>query len=77
MLSHRTKSISELAAEEKMGSRWFARVLRLNYLAPDIQAAIMDGCQPADLTKSKLIFSAMPTDWEQQRRLLGFPTLNP
>jgi hypothetical protein len=48
--------------------------MRLNYLAPDIQAAIVDGVQPPDLTRVKLLSGALPLDWEQQRRFLGFPS---
>jgi site-specific DNA recombinase len=46
--------------------------MRVNYLAPDIQAAIVDGTQPADLTRGKILFGSLPLDWEQQRHLLGF-----
>ncbi|MDT8760519.1 recombinase family protein [Sphingomonas psychrotolerans] len=49
------------------------RALRLNYLAPDIIAAIVDGRQPADLTRRKLLNTSIPMDWVQQRALLGFP----
>jgi hypothetical protein len=51
----------------------FSRLVRLNYLAPDILAAIVDGTQPATLTRRKLIECDLPTDWGLQRRLLGFP----
>jgi len=64
MLSNRAKSIPELAREKKLGSKYFARLLRLNYLAPDIQAAIMDGAQPASLTSRQLVFSPLPLDWD-------------
>lgn len=74
LLEHRSKSITQLARDKKMGTKMFARLMRINYLAPDIQAAIMDGTQPAGLTRHKVLFSALPTDWEQQRRLLGFPS---
>jgi DNA invertase Pin-like site-specific DNA recombinase len=74
MLSNRSKSITQLATEKRLGSKYFARLLRLNYLAPDIQAAIMDGSHPAGLTRSRLVFSSLPLDWEQQRRLFGFPS---
>ena len=50
----------------------FARLVRLNYLAPDIVAAIIDGEQPADLTRQKLAQIDLPIDWPLQRRLLGF-----
>jgi DNA invertase Pin-like site-specific DNA recombinase len=72
MLTNRNKSISELAHEKRMGPSNFARTLRVNYLAPDIQAAIMDGTEPDDLTVWHLLYGPMPLDWEQQRRLLGF-----
>jgi hypothetical protein len=72
MLSNRSKSITQLATEKRLGFKYFARLLRLNYLAPDIQAAIMDGSHPADLTRNRLVFSSLPLDWEQQRRLFGF-----
>jgi hypothetical protein len=72
MLENRDKSIPELAKAKKMGPAHFARVLRANYLAPDIQAAIMDGTQPANLTQYDILNSALPLDWEQQRQFLGF-----
>lgn len=72
LLNNRAKSIAELAKEHGMGPSLFARMLRVNYLAPDIQAAIIDGAQPADLTRHKILYGSMPLDWEQQRQLLGF-----
>jgi site-specific DNA recombinase len=71
-LAHRSKSIAELAREKRMGPSTFARMLRVNYLAPDIQAAIVDGTEPDHLTAWHLLKGPMPLDWEQQRRLLGF-----
>lgn len=72
MLANRSKTISELAREKSMGPSTFARMLRVNYLAPDIQAAIVDGTQPEHLTCWHILKGPMPLDWEQQRRLLGF-----
>jgi site-specific DNA recombinase len=54
-----------------MGS--FSRLVRLNYLAPDIVSAIIDGTQPATLTRRQLIECDLLIDWDLQRRLLGFP----
>jgi DNA invertase Pin-like site-specific DNA recombinase len=51
----------------------FARLVRLNYLAPDIIAAILDGGQPEGVTRKTLMQLDLPTDWGLQRRLLGFP----
>jgi len=62
----------DLAHEKGMGATHFARLLRLNYLAPDIQAAIIDGTQPATLKRWTILHGPMPLDWEQQRQLMGF-----
>jgi site-specific DNA recombinase len=51
----------------------FARILRLNYLAPDIVTAILDGEHPEGLTRAKLIQANLPLDWALQRQVLGFP----
>jgi hypothetical protein len=51
----------------------FTRLVRLNYLAPDIIAAIRDGTQPPELTCGTLMGADLPMDWGLQRRLLGFP----
>ena len=49
----------------------FARLVRLNYLAPDIVSAIFDGSQPEGLTRKDVLMSNVPTDWAVQRRLYG------
>jgi DNA invertase Pin-like site-specific DNA recombinase len=73
VFGNRDHSVSDLArmAGRRVGS--FSRLVRLNYLAPDIVAAILDGTQPADLTRRRLIECDLPIDWALQRRLLGFP----
>jgi DNA invertase Pin-like site-specific DNA recombinase len=72
VLSRRQDSIREISADYKLGPSKFSRLLRLNYLAPDIKTAILDGTQPSTLSVHGLMYSALPLDWEQQRRLLGF-----
>lgn len=51
----------------------FARLVRLNYLAPDIVTAVFDGTQPPSLNRNVLLNSNVPTDWAIQRKLYGFP----
>jgi hypothetical protein len=51
----------------------FSRLVRLNYLAPDIMAAIVAGTQPAMLTPRRLIECDLPTYSGLRRRRLGFP----
>jgi len=48
-------------------------LIRLNYLAPDIIAAVFDGTQPPGLNRKVLLNSNVPTDWAVQRKLYGFP----
>jgi hypothetical protein len=48
------------------------RLLRLNYLAPDIITAIMDGAQPRELTRRELLDANLPLDWALQRKMFGF-----
>lgn len=51
----------------------FCRILRLNYLAPDIVAGILAGAQPHTLTCSRLLHGPFPLDWDLQRQVFGFP----
>ena len=56
-----------------MNESEITRVLPLAFLAPDIVRAILDGRHPEDLTAERLKrFAPLPTDWEAQRRTLGF-----
>ena len=50
------------------------RLLRLPSLAPDIITAIINGKNPSQLTAKKLmrLTTQIPTDWVEQRKLLGF-----
>jgi hypothetical protein len=70
---NRDKTVEEVARQFKRSASFFHRLLRINYLAPDIQAAIFDGRQPPDLTRKKLAFASIPMDWSQQRSMFGFP----
>ena len=65
--------VVEMAAKIGCHPKRFTRLVRLNYLAPDIIAAIRDGAQPAHLNCKTLMAADLPMDWTLQRRLLGFP----
>jgi hypothetical protein len=53
---------------------YLRRVLRLAFLAPDIQQAILDGAQPSGLKLKQIILRPIPFCWEDQRRAFGFDT---
>src|SRR5262249_9404074 len=60
-----------LAKREGVSPSYFTRLVRLSYLAPDITQAILDGCQPRDLTADKLLtHSRLPLTWHEQRTVL-------
>jgi site-specific DNA recombinase len=66
-------TLEDVAAQENIGGPYAARLIRLNYLAPDIIAAILDGKQPVDLTANRLMADTrFPLDWRAQRGALGF-----
>ena len=71
--TERSTSVSEFARRLHRRPGFFARVLRLNYLAPDIIASILDGTQPPGLSRKSLVNSNLPMDWALQRRMFGFP----
>ena len=73
IFENRQLSIEEAAARHRRKGGFFARVLRLNYLAPDIIASIMDGTQPPELSRKALLYGHIPSDWAHQRAMLGFP----
>ncbi|MEL7153295.1 MAG: hypothetical protein AAFN51_05790 [Pseudomonadota bacterium] len=47
-------------------------ILRLAFLAPDIQRAILDGRQPMHLNLETLKKTSIPLTWSEQRMALGF-----
>lgn len=55
------------------GKRHLWQLLRISWLAPDIQSAIVEGRQPAELTGRTLLRATnIPLDWAGQRALFGF-----
>ena len=74
----RNANISPLQAADVLASgtgvadAYDRKLAQLAFLAPDIQAAILDGRQPASLSLSALVQPDMPIDWEEQRRRFAF-----
>lgn len=65
-------TLEEAGAAEDMGAPYAARLMRLNFLAPDIVVAILNGRQPAALTATKLMADTrLPLRWTEQRKALG------
>jgi hypothetical protein len=51
-------------------------ILRLAFLAPDLQRDILAGRQPPGLNLERLIKMSIPLAWSEQRRALGWPHAN-
>lgn len=52
------------------------RIVRLAFLAPQIQKAILAGTQPRSLTLARLVDGPMPTLWSDQIRMAGMAELS-
>jgi site-specific DNA recombinase len=62
----------ETAEVEKAPDHPYKRsVIRLAFLAPDVQAAILEGRQPAGLNRQRLVVGEIPGAWEDQRRVFS------
>ncbi len=61
-------TIRDIEKAEGVTNSYVSRVLKLNLLAPDIVAAILDGRQSRALQLEKVAY-ALPALWAEQRKL--------
>ena len=70
----RGEGMDEVAAELGYGREYLADMLRTSYLSPSIISAIVDGRQPAALTRKQLVqTNRIPLCWEEQEQAFGQP----
>ncbi len=73
LMSGRAKTVREIAEAEEVTSTYVSRLVNVGLLAPDLMQAIVRGEQPPTVTAHSLVnIGALPLDWNEQRRLLGF-----
>ena len=65
------RTTRDLAKHLRVSREYVTRTLSLNYLAPDIVQAILDGREPSGLSLGKLA-GPLPLLWNEQRAQLGF-----
>lgn len=66
-------SFLEVASRLGCGREYLADLLRTSYLAPSIIQAILEGRQPADLSRKRLVqTNRIPLGWGEQEALFGF-----
>jgi hypothetical protein len=68
-------SVDELATLEKTDRKQTRLTLRLAFLAPDIQRAMLDGHQPANLSLRSLLGVEISPIWTTQRDQLGLTNI--
>ena len=74
LTSGKAKSIKDIAVAEGVTNSYVRKIIHRAFLAPDIVRAILNGTQPPDLNLESLKkFIPLPIDWNEQRKLLGFP----
>lgn len=65
--------LDQIAQNHGVTRDYFRVLIRLSFLAPDITTAILEGRQPATLTRQMLArFPELPLEWTAQRAALGF-----
>jgi len=66
------ESLSEIAKIERTDKAYIAKIFKLNYVAPDIVRAILDGNQPEHLKLRDFTHATIPDLWEEQKEFYGF-----
>ena len=51
------------------GDPWIRKLVRLAFLAPDLQRTILEGRQPVGMKLADLMSQSIPLDWAKQREL--------
>ena len=64
-------SIDQLAKGQGRCRTHVAKLIKLSYLAPDIVTMVLEGRQPASLTRRRLMVVELPMRWAEQRVVLG------
>ena len=72
MLAKPEQSIVSIAKEQGRCRSRLTKLVALSCLAPDIVTAIVEGKQPENLTANRLLGTALPLSWAEQRAVLGF-----
>jgi site-specific DNA recombinase len=72
VMSSTGTSLNHIARRESRCRKQLARLLRVSWLSPRIVEAILEGRQPARVTRKWLLEVDLPTDWSEQEQLLGF-----
>ena len=73
LINGEAQNVTDLSKQLGLKTGYVSRILSLNSLAPDIVEAILAGIKPDGLSIAQLTEQPIPEDWNEQRRLYGFP----
>ena len=73
LINGEATNVTDLSKQLGLKTGYVTRILSLNSLAPDIVEVILAGIEPDGLSITKLTEQPIPEDWNEQRRLYGFP----
>jgi hypothetical protein len=65
-------ALTEIARSDGHAESYVSTRIPLAFLSPRIQAAILDGTQPRDLSVERILRLGIPLDWSEQERVFGF-----
>ena len=65
------KTITDIARANNVRTSYVSRILRMEYLSPNIKNAIMEGTQPPSFSISK-VSESFPISWKEQEELFSF-----
>jgi hypothetical protein len=65
-------TVAALAVKENLTPAYVSRILRLNFIAPDVVKAIVDGRQPRDLKLQDFMSKEISDLWQEQKEMFGF-----
>ena len=64
--------VTEIADRRGHSGAFIRTRAQLAFLAPKLQAAILDGTQPPYLTLKRILSAPVPLDWNAQAQRFGF-----
>lgn len=65
------RALSEIAAATGHSEPYIRTRIPLAFLAPGLQAVLLDGRQPVELSVARLLRDGIPMDWDAQARMFG------
>lgn len=63
--------VADIARREGVNDSWVSRMVRLNFLAPSVVEAIVNGSMSEQIGPDLLRQPSLPSTWDAQNRLFG------